>query len=519
MRYFPGMAKKLRLTRASLPIIMVGIAVALYISIFSFMSIRRIHVLWASYFDLGIMHQTVYNTYRSIQTLDPSRFLELTDPHESGRQIHRIAIHNDVLMAAIAPFYFLYSGPETLLIIQTIVLASGALALYFIAKIKTDTWPQDKRKLTTALSVLLPIAYLLYYPMQKTNLYEFHAVTLATGLILWMYLAYLRKKWAVCGLLFVASLLSKEQVGFSLGIFAFVEVLLVRASHLWRWPFKKGFVSQYLQNAKVQVLTLVGIASFVYVAVSVFVIMPAFRLGSEHFALNYFTGGDTSPLGLLGTHAGRLFRMETIQYLWTILSPLLLLPLLSVYLLPAVPDILINVLSESGNMRNMYFQYTAVITPWLFIATVDTLSRIIPRISVWKSTILVGGLMLCIMVSSALESPLPYSRKHQNRLWYGQESERRDILLWQQILHDERIVVSATGQFAPYLTSRRVYYDFGKHYDKAEYVLVRPSEIQGYWVPGKLIPYYDKLINDERYIQIYNNNDIEVYKRISNTVQ
>jgi uncharacterized membrane protein len=158
------------------------------------MSIRRIHILWASYFDLGIMQQTVYNTYRSIQTLDPSRFLMLTDPHESGRQINRIAIHNDVLLAAIAPLYYIHSGPETLLVVQTIVLASGALALFFIVKENTKRWQADQKQIVDWLSISVPLSYLLYYPIERTNLYEFHAVTLSTALILWMYLAYLKKK-------------------------------------------------------------------------------------------------------------------------------------------------------------------------------------------------------------------------------------------------------------------------------------------------------------------------------------
>jgi uncharacterized membrane protein len=102
-------------------------------------------------------------------------------------------------------------------------------------------------------------------------------------------------------------------------------------------------------------------------------------------------------------------------------------------------------------------------------------------------------------------------------LWSEQVPARRDILLWQQILRNEEIVVSATGQFAPYLTNRRVYYDFGKQYEKAEYVLIRRSEIEGHWIRGKLTPYYDKLVKDARYKIIYTNNGVEVYKRISDT--
>lgn len=500
--------------RISIPLVLVTVGCIIYILVFSFMSIRRIHVLWASYFDLGIMHQTVYNTYKAIQTLDPSRVLELTDPHESGRQINRIAIHNDILIALAAPFYFIHSGPETLLVIQTVVLSSGALALFFIFREKTKHWAQDKRRLSYIFATLIPFAYLLYYPIQKTNLYEFHAVTLATALILWAYLTYIKKKWVLFATLFVLILLSKEHTGFSLGTFMLLEVFWTRAKHIWQSSNKMVSFAGYLLQSRTQIWLLIAAGSFVYVIVSVFVIMPSYRLGSDHFALNYFTKDTTDVFGFIGKHVLQLISFETAQYIFTITSPLLFLPLFSLYMLPAVPDILINVLSESGNMRNVYFQYTAVITPWLFIAIVDLFSRIMPRISVLKSTILVSGLMLCIMISSSLESPLPYSRKNQNRLWYGNESERRDVLLWQQILRSDEIIVSATGQFAPYLTSRRVYYDFGKNYDKAEYVLVRPSEIEGYWIKGKLIPYYDKLIKDIRYKQIYNNNDIEVFKRV-----
>ncbi len=504
--------------KPSIPFILVSIAVTAYIVIFSFMSVRRIHMLWASYFDLGIMHQTVYNTYKGIQTLDFSRILELTDPHESGRQINRIAIHNDMLLAALAPFYFIHAGPETLLIIQTVVLASGAFALYFIIKRKSRKWPSDKQSITSLISVVIPAAYLLYFPMQKTNLYEFHAVVLSTALILWMYLAYVHRKWVVCGILFVLILLSKEHVGFSLGTFLMIEVGWARARHLWRSLPRRGVMYSYICNVKTQALFLVALGSFVYVLLNVFVIIPSYRLGNDHFALNYFTGNSSNVVDFVRTQLSHVFNVNIPSYIFTIASPLLFLPLFSVYLLPAFPDILINTLSSSPQMKSMYFQYTAIITPWLFIATIGALNSIVLHISVAKAKVLLIMFTISTLAFSYLYSPLPYARNADTQIWWGHVSARKDILLWQQILKNETITVSATGQFAPYLTSRRYYYDFGAHYDKAEYVLVRPSEIAGYWIKGKLVPYYDTLIHDERYKQIYNNNDIEVYKRIGDSI-
>lgn len=474
-------------------------------------------MLWASYFDLGIMHQTVYNTYQGIQTLDFSRILELTDPHESGRQINRIAIHNDVLLAALAPLYFIHSGPETLLVVQTIILASGAFALYCIIKRKSKQWSSDRQHIASLISVVIPVAYLLYFPMQKTNLYEFHAVVLSTALILWMYLAYIQRKWVIFSILFVLVLLSKEHVGLSLGTFLIIEVCWTRARHLCKSLSQKDLIRKYLYNIKTQALLLVAVGSFVYVLLNVFVIIPSYRLGNDHFALTYFTGNSSNPANFILTQLTHAFSTGALSYVYTVVSPLLFLPVFSIYFVPALPDIVINVLSSSPQMKSMYFQYTAIITPWLFIATIDTFDIIVPRISVAKAKLLLIVFAIATLVTSYLYSPLPYAKNNDNRIWWDQISAQRDILLWQQILKNESITVAATGQFAPYLTSRRYYYDFGVNYDKAEYVLVRPSEITGYWIKGKLIPYYDKLIHDDRYTQIYNNNDIEVYKRVENS--
>jgi uncharacterized membrane protein len=441
----------------------------------------------------------------------------LTDPHESGAQINRIAIHNDVLLAAIAPLYFIYSGPETLLVVQTMVLASGALALFFIVKEKTRHWQVDQKQIVDWLSISVPLSYLLYYPMERTNLYEFHAVTLSTALVLWMYLAYLKRKWVVFAALFLGVLLSKEHTGFSLGIFILVEVFWKRARDIWKSSQNRMMISPYLNRPSTQILSLVAIGSFLYVLVSVFFIMPAFRMGGDHFALSYYSKETTGSIGFITKHILQFVSLGTFAYVTTLTWPLLFLPLFSPLILPAVPDFLINVLSSSPEMKTMSFQYTAIITPWLFIASVDTLMFIMP----WLSGVQKKGVLLLmsisVLASSLLYSPLPYSRQNENRLWSEQVPARRDILLWQQILRNEDIAVSATGQFAPYLTNRRVYYDFGKNYEKAEYVLIRKSEVEGYWIQGKLLPYYDKLVKDARYKIIYTNNGVEVYKRVPDT--
>ena len=512
MRYFGVMKKVLFLKNLQKPIIFVLLITFLYTSVFSFLSIRRIHILWASYFDMGIMHQTVYNTFESLRHVDITRILELTDPHGSGNQIKRMAIHNDVILAFVAPLYYIYSGPETLAVAQTIVLASGAIALYLIVRKRTINWKLENKYLSIILSWLLPCIYLLYTPLQKSNLYEFHAVTLATSLILWMYYFYLKRYWKVFSIFIILTLLTKEQIGFSLAIFLLVEsVKYLRP--LFKPNQKVISINNILHNRSVRLLVTGSFICLLYVWFTVFFFMPSFRGWDKHFALDYFAKDTSSPIQFIYSHISQLFSFETIKYILLIIGPLALLPFGSIYILPAIPEILINLLSSSPQMKSMYFHYTAAITPWLFIATIDTLIRLLPRLNRGIVKVILIILIFTSIGFSILESPLPYSFTNQNILWTEVVPDRRDILLWQQILDRDDIRVSSTGQFAPYLTSRRYFYDFGINYPKADYVVIRKKEIFEYPDNAKLIPFYNQLLVDPSFKIIYSNNDTEVYKR------
>lgn len=499
---------------ATTPLFIVTAAAFSYLVVFYLYSLKRLQMLWASYFDLGIMHQTVWNTYKAIQTFDFSKFLMLTDPHGSGEQIYRMAIHADYAMAAIAPLYFIYSGPETLLFVQTAVLASGAVAIYFVIK-KVLLGKLTEKSLNVAL-VVLPILYLMNFAVQRTNYYEFHGVTLATAAILWMYAAYVYKKYFAAFLLGVFAMLTKEQVGFSMSVFLFVEFALETnlVYRIWKDRGVAFFVKdKSFFTKKAVTLLLLSVISFVYVLITVFYIMPYFRQGNDHFALSYFTKSDSKNiLDIAGLYFGRLFSLEAMKYISTLLGAVFFVPVFSVYLLPAIPEVLMNLISESSNMRNFYYQYTALITPWIFVATIYSVGTIIKKIRI-NFYFLFIVLTISTLYLSYLESPLFYSKRGGKLLPLSQANEQMDIHMWQQILSDDRIAVSSTGQFSPYLSGRKYFYDFGENYVKADYVMIRKNEIYNYPEKKKLIPIYEDLLKDERFIKIYTRGDVEVYKK------
>ena len=138
--------------------LLMSLMIAVYILYFSIFSVLRYQKMQANYFDLGIMHQGVYNSYQAVRTGDWNRFLEITDPI-GPNQINRMAVHNDPLLALFVPFYFISPSPIWLLIIQSIVLGLGAFAVFGISNhVLKNT------KNVSFISLLFALCYLLYFP-------------------------------------------------------------------------------------------------------------------------------------------------------------------------------------------------------------------------------------------------------------------------------------------------------------------------------------------------------------------
>ncbi len=471
-----------------------------YVAYFSWFTVLRYQTLWAHYFDLGIMQQAVYNTYMSLKTGDFSRFLELTNPHGFD-QIRRMAVHNDILLAFLAPLYFVYSGPETLLIVQTLVVSIGALALFYIAH-----HVLKKSKYVNILSLLFSFSYLLYPPLQRSNQFEFHAVVLATTLLLCMYLFWLKKKYMLSGIFLVLSLFSKEQVGLSTCLFG--AYILIRSMHK-----KKNKYDSYFS-------LFVIVFSFFWVAFSFIYIIPHFRQFGKHFAVERYTDFGETPVQIMigivkkpQLLSSYIFQKNTFQYIVNLFGPLAFLPLLSpLHVAIVIPEFAINLLSKEQSMTNIYYQYTAVITPFLFIASVEGIRKLIES----KKTIISASVCLIAasVVFSFFISPLPYSRMKEVYPILYPAQESKDAFTWQKKLINESIKVMATGHIAPVFASRRYLYLFSNRYDLADYVVLSVDEVYNSNDNVAWKKVYEKLVADKTFRLVFKNKNFEVYKKI-----
>lgn len=485
-------------------VVILAFFVLAYISYFSYLTILRYHTLYANYFDLGIMHQTVFNTYRALRTGDFSRFLELTNPHGYD-QVKRMAIHNDILLAFLAPFYFIYNGAETLLIIQSLILGLGAFAVYGISQILFQ-----KQKGKEIIGLVFSASYLLFSPMERANIFEFHAVTLATGLLLFMFYFFLKKKYLFSGLCFLASIFSKEEVALTTAFFG-IYILFITLRN------KKTPVLERKKEVIFGIFIL--LTSLIWFFLSMLVIIPIFRKEMS-FALTYYSDFGDSPVQVLfgimknpSTIIKYLWHIDTARYLLFLFGPLGFLSLLApLQLFIVLPEFAINLLSNNWNMRNIIYHYTSVITPFIFISSMYGFLNIVTNKKKMKYVALTL-VVICTLLFSYFKSPLPYSLERDVHPFLWPQKEMKAAHLWKQILADKKLKIMATGQIAPLFSSRRYVYLFSPRYDLADYVVLSLNEIYNYPEKDKLIPVYEKLAKDARYMRVYKNENVEVFRK------
>ena len=311
---------------------------AAYAAVFDELSIERQDAFTTGRFDLGNMTQAVWATAHG-------HFLQVTNL--AGEQTSRLGSHFDPILAALAPLWFVWPSPDMLLTVQAIAVALGAIPVYRLAR-------KHLRSESTALCFAL--AYLLYPAVEWMTLNEFHPVALSSPLLLFAFW-YLDEDRLVPFAVFAAlAMTGKEEIG-----------LVVAGFGLW----------YLVSRRKLRTGAAILAAGAAVTVVAVEVVVPHFSGSASSFYSRYGDVGGT-PGGILKTAVthpirflGHLFSGGDVRYLMHLLVPLgglwALAPLAA---LAALPEIVLNVLSENDYQRSIHFHYTAGLIPPLFVASI-----------------------------------------------------------------------------------------------------------------------------------------------------
>lgn len=464
--------------------------VCLYILYFTAASFLKYNNFYNGRFDLGNMDQTVWNTIHG-------RIFQMTDPNGTNI-ISRLAFHADFILILISPLYLIWSDPRMLLLLQTLILSFGSIVIYKIANeiLKNKNF-----------SLSLSVAFLLNPAIQYTNLYDFHPVTLATAFLLITFYFFLKKRYLLFLLFALLSGLTKEQVWSIISVFGLAIVI--------RSLYERKNYKNYRE-------ILFGFSVFI---LSVFVfyeliwkIIPYFN-GGNHFALSYYSyfGSSASqivknillnPIKDLSivTHTGNLI------YLAELFAPLGFLPLLSAqFLIFAAPDFVINLLSNNSQLHQIYYQYTATITPFLFISTIYSAKAIITKTKISFDQ-LSFYIIFFAFTGAYLVGPLPGALKPSIAMFTKQLPYSNTVDDFLKSI-PRKYSIAATNNLGSHLSRRQNIYTIPLGINKADVILFLLND--AFAQPS--LPAQKKMVQqmreDKNYIQVFYKEDFIVFEK------
>lgn len=325
-------------------------------------------------FDLAFYQQAIWNTVHG-------RFMAV-----SGTDFSQSLFGTDFILiyTLMVPFYALLPNPMTLLVLETIVVAFGAVPVYWLAR---DTLKQPW------LALGLALLYLLLPVVQNGNLYELRERQMACTFLLFAFYFWQKGRLSLFGLFAVLALCCRPENGL---------VLVMLGLYGWLSGRSK------LPNSGrrfIWVPVALGLAWFL---AALLIIQVA--TGWNGFALgSTFAGGSpVAAVTTLVTNPPKGFQqlfptgadlLGKLLYIPLLLLPFAFLPLLAPRpLLMALPPVGLNLLA--GAKRDLQFNpfdyhYQASVIPWLFVATIFALVRLRtrPALASKRLPLVVGGLL------------------------------------------------------------------------------------------------------------------------------
>jgi uncharacterized membrane protein len=375
-----------------------------------------------------------------------------------------------------APLYWLGGGPKVLLALQVCAQASGAFALYLLARdIVHSRW------IGTAVGVMF-----LLHPTSQYLVWEFfHPEAFAIGPLLFAYWAARTNRWQWFWPAALVAVSMKEDVALALIVIG--VIVAVRGAR------RVGFVIAGLSLAWFMIATRI--------------VIP-WRNGVGPFYERLFGDLGDSPLQVawhLLRHPGEAWSIATdndrLEYYRVMLFPVAMLPLIAPEALAiGLPMVAVNVFTASGFpfTRDYRFHYSAIVLVAVAIATVEALARV-------RSEPVRRGLAVLVLVTSLASTVAwgasPISGDYDQGIWPLDPDAR--ALVKEAALDQlpSGVATSAAYNLVPHLTHRDRIYEFpvpwkavnwgvdGEHLDD-------PARVQWLLVDRQLLNADDTLLLD-----------------------
>ena len=378
--FFKNKLRWLEKFKKHLPLV-TGMIFVLQIILLSTIMIAKVKIFETPTFDMGIFTQMFANMKKGagpVTTLERDRLL-------SHFSVHFSPIHYLLL-----PIYSIFPYAETLEVSQIILVASGVVPVYLIAK---------RLSFSQTFTYLLLLVYLLFPSLTTGHLYDYHENCFLAPMLLWLFYAVLIENKVLIVLFTILTLIIKED--------ATIYILSLGIYFLFQQSFN------FTKSTKWAIAIVCLLLPSIYF-VSVIHYLETVGTGAMTSRFANFMIGDQEGLKFAVMNAlknpvytiASVFTYRKTIYLATLLFSLGLLPLFQKHLINYVlllPLLVINLLSDWPYQVDLFKQYhygsSTLLFLLLMIAVYEMLKDQRKRLSLTAKRLLV----FAIIVSSGLQ--------------------------------------------------------------------------------------------------------------------
>lgn len=306
------------------------------------------------FFCASLRHWLFQSNALDLGWFDQSLYLisQGKPPIVSFSEDHILGDHAAFIFYPLALFYIIYPNVHWLFLIQAIALSISIFPLWLLAK---------QAELKDNLALTIVGVYLLYPLIFNVNLFDFHSEVIALPAIFWAVFAARSKQFWQFTIAIVLILSCKA-----------VLSLTVAAMGVWLLLFEKrkkyGFLALFL-----------GIFWFI---ITTQLIIPQFS-GDEVAAVGRYSFLGDSVTEIITNLIlkpniifSRLFTLANLEYIILLFIPVIwgLFPGYLTYLIPAIPTLILNLLTDYQPQKDLVHQYSIAILPFLLLLVIATLA-------------------------------------------------------------------------------------------------------------------------------------------------
>ena len=432
-------------------------AIVAYIVAMGFIVVTRHHALRTHALDLGQYAQTIWSIaygYGATFTVIPE--------YVTTVRMNAWGDHFSPILYALVPVVRLVPSVSLVLLIQTVALALGALAVGHYTLRRAEIAQTAN---APAIAGAFAAVYLLNPSLHGINLRDIHPAAFTIPLILAAAAAHDARRFGWCALAVVATAACREDAAVAVVGFGIWLALARR-----RWMAGAA----------------VAVAAVLLLAVDLKVLMPYFRDGAGYHHLYRYThlGGDLGEI--LVTLALRpwrwlavLFTVPKLVYALAMLAPLGFLPVLApAVLAAAAPSLAMNLFSVDPILVNHRSQYQAFVLPFLVLAAVDGYFVLRARMGDRRLPGIALGAAACLALILTSRTFNDFSIRN----WRPGPDQRAAHALMARV--PGNVAVSANERLVSHFSMRRDVFVFPRGLAISRFVIERAEVLAKTPVPG-----------------------------------